>query len=109
MYFWVLLGMESDDEIRRVPDMGCETGGTSSASGRDATAASAGGDHGHPPAGQGQKKKGRSPADKENKRLKRLVEYIYGFLLLVRKSPICGFHFLHVSIYIVKEESMDLF
>lgn len=55
-----LLGMESDDEIRRVPDMGGEAAGASVA---------------HPDrvqgTTQGTRRKGKSPADKENKRLKR--------------------------------------
>lgn len=84
MFLWCIVGIESDEEIRRVPEMGGETGGTSSASGRDVTAASAGGDRAQPP----KKKRGRSSADKENKRLKRLVHYINGFLLLMRKFPI---------------------
>lgn len=52
--------MESDDEIRRVPDMGGEAAGASVA---------------HPDrvqgTTQGTRRKGKSPADKENKRLKR--------------------------------------
>ncbi|KAL0447336.1 UNVERIFIED_CONTAM: Transcription factor HY5 [Sesamum latifolium] len=52
-------GMESDDEIRRVPEIGSEAAGTTT-SGRDAPAV-------------GSKRRGRSPADKENKRLKRLL------------------------------------
>ncbi|MCD7454496.1 Transcription factor hy5 [Datura stramonium] len=62
-------GMESDDEIRRVPEMGGEATGTTSASGRDGTAAAG---QAQPSAGT-QRKRGRSPADKENKRLKRLL------------------------------------
>lgn len=50
--------MESDDEIRRVPDMGGATGGGSVAGAAQ-------------PLGGGSKRRGRSPADKENKRLKR--------------------------------------
>ncbi|KAJ0952511.1 putative transcription factor bZIP family [Helianthus annuus] len=50
-------GMESDDEIRRVPEMGAEAAGAS-VSGRET------GRH---------KEKGENPADKENKRLKRLL------------------------------------
>ncbi|CAI9784954.1 unnamed protein product [Fraxinus pennsylvanica] len=52
-------GMESDDEIRRVPEMG----GCPIVSGSGPVQASGG----------GQRKRGRSPADKENKRLKRLL------------------------------------
>lgn len=55
--------MESDDEIRRVPDMGGEAAGVS------------GGSVAHPDRVQGTtegtRRKGKSPADKENKRLKR--------------------------------------
>ncbi|CAN0877613.1 Transcription factor HY5 [Linum grandiflorum] len=66
--------MESDDEIRRVPEMGGEPAGASG-SGRNAAAA-AGKDRGglHQGSGEGAtRKRGRSPADKENKRLKRLL------------------------------------
>ncbi|KAK9279131.1 hypothetical protein L1049_012808 [Liquidambar formosana] len=63
-------GMESDDEIRRVPEIGAEGAGTS-ASGRDS--GSAGGPDRVQASGEGQRKRGRSPADKENKRLKRLL------------------------------------
>ncbi|KAG6417066.1 hypothetical protein SASPL_119216 [Salvia splendens] len=61
-------GMESDDEIRRVPEMGAEAAGTTT-SGRD------GGLLAGPaqPSAAGSKRRGRSPADKENKRLKRLL------------------------------------
>lgn len=60
--------MESDDEIRRVPEIGGEVPGAS-ASSRD------GGSVAGPvqPSTAGSRKRGRSPADKENKRLKRLV------------------------------------
>ena len=60
------LGMESDDEIRRVPEIGGEVAGAS-ASGRD------GGSVAGPvqPSAAGSRKRVRSPADKENKRLKR--------------------------------------
>nr|UQU74493.1 HY5 [Saussurea medusa] len=61
-------GMESDDEIRRVPDMGGEA------------ARASGGSIAHPDRVQGTteggtstRRKGKSPADKENKRLKRLL------------------------------------
>ncbi|KAJ9555021.1 hypothetical protein OSB04_009635 [Centaurea solstitialis] len=58
-------GMESDDEIRRVPDMGGEAAGAS------------GGSVAHPDrvqgTNEGPRRKGKSPADKENKRLKRLL------------------------------------
>ncbi|KAL6985287.1 Transcription factor hy5, variant 3 [Sarracenia purpurea var. burkii] len=63
-------GMESDDEIRRVPEIGGEAAGTTSGrqSGSvarlDRVRASS----------EGLKKRGRSPADNENKRLKRYAE-----------------------------------
>ncbi|KAK6927517.1 Basic-leucine zipper domain [Dillenia turbinata] len=63
-------GMESDEEIRRVPEMGTEAAGTS-ASGR-ATSSVADPDRVQASGGS-QRKRGRSPADKENKRLKRLL------------------------------------
>ncbi|KAL5975792.1 Transcription factor hy5 [Asimina triloba] len=65
-------GVESDEEIRRVPEIGSETAGPST-SGREAGSAA------RPDRGQaltaeaGQRKRGRSPADKEHKRLKRLL------------------------------------
>lgn len=62
------LGMESDEEIRRVPEIGGESAGTS-ASGRD-TGSVAGPDRVQV-SREGQRKRGRSPADKESKRLKR--------------------------------------
>lgn len=63
-------GMESDDEIRRVPEIGGEAAGTS-AFGREAS--SAAGPDRVQGSGEGTRKRGRSPADKENKRLKRLL------------------------------------
>ncbi|KAI4380953.1 hypothetical protein MLD38_007080 [Melastoma candidum] len=63
-------GIESDEEIRRVPEIGGEPAGTS-AGGREATVV-AGLDRGQLP-GQSQRKRGKTPADKENKRLKRLL------------------------------------
>ncbi|XP_042066235.1 transcription factor HY5-like isoform X1 [Salvia splendens] len=61
-------GMESDDEIRRVPEMGAEAAVTK-APGRD------GGSAVGPtqPSAGGSKRRGKSPADRENKRLKRLL------------------------------------
>ncbi|CAA0821278.1 Transcription factor HY5 [Striga hermonthica] len=58
--------MESDDEIRRVPEIGGETTGPTT-SGREGTSVLA------KPSASGSKRRGRSPADKENKRLKRLL------------------------------------
>ncbi|XP_058203969.1 transcription factor HY5 [Rhododendron vialii] len=62
-------GMESDDEIRRVPEIGGEAAGT--ASGREAS--SAAGPNRVQGSSEGLRKRGRSPADKEHKRLKRLL------------------------------------
>nr|AKG58815.1 transcription factor HY5 [Fragaria x ananassa] len=63
-------GMESDEEIRRVPEIGGESAGAS-VSGREA------GSLADPDrvqvAAESQRKRGRSPADKESKRLKRLL------------------------------------
>ncbi|KAF5456714.1 hypothetical protein F2P56_026161 [Juglans regia] len=63
-------GLESDEEIRRVPEIGGESAGTS-ASGRD-TGSVAGPDRAQVN-GEGRRKRGRSPADKESRRLKRLL------------------------------------
>ncbi|KAL0311796.1 UNVERIFIED_CONTAM: Transcription factor HY5 [Sesamum radiatum] len=61
-------GMESDDEIRRVPEIGGEAAGPT-ASGRDGGSVAGT----VQPSGSGPRRRGRSPADKENKRLKRLL------------------------------------
>lgn len=63
------LGLESDEEIRRVPVFGAEPAGPST-SGRE-TGSGAGPDRAKSSAPAGQRKRGRSPADKEHKRLKR--------------------------------------
>ncbi|KAL0394251.1 UNVERIFIED_CONTAM: Transcription factor HY5 [Sesamum latifolium] len=60
--------MESDDEIRRVPEIGGEAAGAT-ASGRDGGSVAGT----VQPSGSGPRRRGRSPADKENKRLKRLL------------------------------------
>ncbi|XP_023735281.1 transcription factor HY5 [Lactuca sativa] len=64
-------GMESDDEIRRVPDMGGEAAGASR-SGRET-----GSNQNNPDrvqhSAEGTKKRGKTPADRESKRLKRLL------------------------------------
>ncbi|KAK3152446.1 hypothetical protein QOZ80_2BG0158960 [Eleusine coracana subsp. coracana] len=62
-------GIESDEEIRRVPELGLELPGGPSTSGREAdrAQASAAG------AQAGGRRRVRSPADKEHKRLKRLL------------------------------------
>uniref|UniRef100_A0AAU7VGR8 Transcription factor HY5 n=1 Tax=Lagerstroemia indica TaxID=141186 RepID=A0AAU7VGR8_9MYRT len=65
-------GAESDEEIRRVPEMGGEPEGTSGAV-REATGAAVAGPDRAQPSGQNQRKRGRNPADKESKRLKRLL------------------------------------
>lgn len=61
--------MESDEEIRRVPEIGGGDMVAPSASGREAVMVA------RPDRVQasvdGQRKRGKSPADKENKRLKR--------------------------------------
>ncbi|KAG6514440.1 hypothetical protein ZIOFF_024799 [Zingiber officinale] len=63
--------MESDEEIGRVPDFGFELAGPST-SGREAASA-AGPERAQSTAQSGQQRRGRSPADKEHKRLKRLL------------------------------------
>ncbi|KAJ0806024.1 putative transcription factor bZIP family [Helianthus annuus] len=63
--------MESDDEIRRVPEMGAEAAGAS-VSGRE-TGSVAHPDRVQGSAEGGTRRKGKNPADKENKRLKRLL------------------------------------
>ncbi|XP_052208411.1 transcription factor HY5-like [Diospyros lotus] len=60
-------GMESDDEIRGVPEMAGEATGK-----KTAADPAAGPDRVQPSASRANKR-GRSPADKENKRLKRLL------------------------------------
>ncbi|CAI0415028.1 unnamed protein product [Linum tenue] len=64
-------GMESDEEIRRVPELGAEPAGASG-SGRSAAVMS-GQERAHQGPGEVSRKRGRSPAEKENKRLKRLL------------------------------------
>ncbi|XAR70955.1 hypothetical protein NMG60_11028013 [Bertholletia excelsa] len=63
-------GMESDDEIRRVPEIGGENAGTSARGGEAGVVA---GPNRVQASAEGPRKRGRSPADKENKRLKRLL------------------------------------
>ncbi|KMZ61880.1 Transcription factor [Zostera marina] len=67
-------GMESDDDIRRVPDYG---GGASTSNRGEHTAATwIGGSQTPSEVATGntiQRKRGRTPADKEHKRLKRLL------------------------------------
>ncbi|TQD88417.1 hypothetical protein C1H46_026013 [Malus baccata] len=64
-------GMESDEEIRRVPEIGGESAGAS-ASGLE-NGSLAGPDRVQA-AGESQRKRARNPADKESKRLKRWVQ-----------------------------------
>nr|XP_029121233.1 transcription factor HY5 isoform X1 [Elaeis guineensis] len=64
-------GLESDEEIRRVPEFGVEQAGPST-SGRE-TGSGAGSDRAKSSAPAGRRKRGRSPVDKEHKRLKRLL------------------------------------
>lgn len=84
----VCVGMESDEEIRRVPEVGLELATGPSTSGREtggagAAAAAAAGtssDRGQSSSAVGQaasgaRRSGRSPADKEHRRLKRCVSY----------------------------------
>lgn len=58
--------MDSDDEIRRVPEIGCESAGPA-ISGRGANT----GTGPAQPSTGSTKKRGRNPADKEHKRVKR--------------------------------------
>nr|QEM23328.1 transcription factor HY5 [Colobanthus quitensis] len=65
-------GVESDEEIRRVPEMLGDPTGTS-ASGRDTSAVAGPGQGQASGQAQSLRKRGRNPADKESKRLKRLL------------------------------------
>ncbi|XP_076891260.1 transcription factor HY5-like [Bidens hawaiensis] len=56
-------GMESDEEIRRVPEIGTSVSGRETGSVAQPVQGSA----------EGSRRKGKNPADKENKRLKRLL------------------------------------
>ncbi|GAA0184533.1 DNA-binding transcription factor [Lithospermum erythrorhizon] len=60
LHIEVKQGMESDDEIRRVPEFGGEVPGASASGCAQ-------------PSTGGSKRRGRNPAEKENKRLKRLL------------------------------------
>ncbi|XP_062223763.1 transcription factor HY5-like [Phragmites australis] len=65
-------GMESDEEIRRVPELGLELPGGTSTSGREA--GPGGPERGQSSTAQASaRRRVRSPADKEHKRLKRLL------------------------------------
>ncbi|KAL7159085.1 hypothetical protein ABFS83_01G005300 [Erythranthe nasuta] len=63
-------GMESDDEIRRVPEMGGEAAGPTVSGSRNGGSAAG---PAQPSGGASRRRSGRSPAEKENKRLKRLL------------------------------------
>ncbi|PAN23439.1 hypothetical protein PAHAL_4G091000 [Panicum hallii] len=69
-------GMESDEEIGRVPEVGLELAGPST-SGRETADPAAGAAAGTSSAAQAAsaaaRRRGRSPADKEHRRLKRLL------------------------------------
>uniref|UniRef100_A0A0E0G3G2 Transcription factor HY5 n=1 Tax=Oryza nivara TaxID=4536 RepID=A0A0E0G3G2_ORYNI len=68
-----LSGMESDEEIGRVPELGLEPGGAST-SGRAAGGGGGGAERAQSSTAQASaRRRGRSPADKEHKRLKRLL------------------------------------
>uniref|UniRef100_A0A7N0T9M0 Transcription factor HY5 n=1 Tax=Kalanchoe fedtschenkoi TaxID=63787 RepID=A0A7N0T9M0_KALFE len=64
------LGSDDENETMRVPDFGSEAAGPSN-SGRGA--GSGGGQEPAQPAAEGQRKRGKSQAEKEHKRLKRLL------------------------------------
>ncbi|KAF8691452.1 hypothetical protein HU200_003549 [Digitaria exilis] len=68
-------GMESDEEIRRVPELGLELPGGASTSGREAATGAGGGPERaqSSTAQASSRRRVRSPADKEHKRLKRLL------------------------------------
>ncbi|XP_054788427.1 transcription factor HY5-like [Prosopis cineraria] len=63
-------GIESDEEIRRVPEIGVETAGPSAS--RPDSGSGAATDRAQGTV-EGQRKRGRNSADKESKRLKRLL------------------------------------
>lgn len=66
-------GIESDDESRRVPEIGSEVAGPSTSVRAAGSVAGSRQDQVQASAEAGQRKRGRSPADKEHKRLKRWV------------------------------------
>ncbi|TVU08066.1 hypothetical protein EJB05_41451 [Eragrostis curvula] len=68
-------GMESDDEIRRVPEFGVEQQAGTSTSGRETAAGTAatGASSSAAQTTATTRRSGRSPADKEHRRLKRLL------------------------------------
>ncbi|KAG2607060.1 transcription factor HY5-like isoform X1 [Panicum virgatum] len=67
-------GMESDEEIGRVPEVGLELGGPSTSSRETAAAGAAAGTSSEAQAASAAaRRRVRSPADKEHRRLKRLL------------------------------------
>ncbi|CAO2037598.1 unnamed protein product [Urochloa humidicola] len=67
-------GMESDEDTRRVPELGLELPGGASTSGREAGPGAGGPDRAQSSTAQAtSRRRVRSPADKEHKRLKRLL------------------------------------
>ncbi|KAJ4794703.1 Transcription factor HY5-like protein [Rhynchospora pubera] len=66
-----LKGGESDEEIRRVPELGSELAGPSSSGAEVGSGGRLVRNQSSTPASQ--RRRGRSPADKEHKRLKRLL------------------------------------
>jgi len=70
----VFVGMESDEEIGRVPDVGLELAGPST-SGRETAAGARAGTSSEAQAASAAaaRRRVRSPADKEHRRLKRLL------------------------------------
>jgi transcription factor HY5 len=71
-------GIESDEEIRRVPEFGGEAVGKET-SGRESGSAT-GQERTQATVGESQRKRGRTPAEKENKRLKRCL-FLYSLNL----------------------------
>jgi hypothetical protein len=82
--------MESDEEIRRVPEFGAAEQAGPSTSEKE-TAAAAGTSSTQQQAATA-RRSGRSPADKEHRRLKRCVSslFLVFFLLLRSYSYICS-------------------
>jgi transcription factor HY5 len=79
--------MESDEEIRRVPELGLELPGGASTSGREAGQGAGGPDRAQSSTAQASsRRRVRSPADKEHKRLKRFLAILVKLLLPVEKK-----------------------
>ena len=80
------LGIESDEEIRRVPEIGVETAGPSASRPESGSGAATDRVQG---SGEGHRKRGRNPADKESKRLKRYSLLAFTLLpLLLPLTPV---------------------